>query len=74
MKLIAEPYRPSEHVKILPTIPENEAVDFNVPNFRRFSRENQALSMREPFVSNHMMRIKAHHNLTSLGGASSLNK
>jgi hypothetical protein len=67
MKLITEPYRPSQHVNTLPIIPENEAVNVDIPNFRKLARENQVLSMREPFVGNHLVRVNAHHNLMSLG-------
>jgi hypothetical protein len=74
MKLIAEPYRPSQHVKTLPTIPENEVVVFANPNFRRFARENQILSMRAPFVNTNLVRVSAHHDLARLGSSLSLNQ
>ncbi len=72
MKIITTPFHPSQHLKPLPSIPENEVVVLAAPNFRKFARANQALSMRGAFTSNNMVRVKACNDLTRAEVSSSL--
>ena len=72
MKSITTPFRPSQYLKPLPSIPEDEAVVLETANFRKFARANQALSMRRAFTSNNMVRVKACNDLTRADISSSL--